>query len=64
MTMKSRKSKLCRMDSHIDLETFDIQKFAESLVRDGREGIKWERKKLEWILEEEAKQKRDQAQAA
>lgn len=64
MTMKSRKSKLRRMDSHIDLETFDIQKFAESLVRDGREGIKWERKKLEWILEEETKQKRDQAQAA
>ena len=52
------------MDSYIDLDTFDIQKFAESLVRDGREGIKWERKKLEWILEEEARQKEGESQEA
>lgn len=32
---------------------FDIQKFAENLVKAGREGVKWERKNLEWILEEE-----------
>jgi len=29
------------MDTHIDVEKFDIQKFAESLVRAGREGVKW-----------------------
>jgi hypothetical protein len=53
------------MDSHIDLETFDIQKFAESLVRDGSEGIKWERKKLEWILQEQAEEReKREAQAA
>jgi hypothetical protein len=34
----------------------DIQKFAEKLVRAGREGIAWEIKKLEWILEQKAKQ--------
>ena len=43
------------MDTPIDLEKFDIQKFAESLVTAGREGVKWERRKLEWILEEEKK---------
>jgi hypothetical protein len=31
---------------------FDIQKFAEKLVKAGREGVAWENKKLEWILEQ------------
>lgn len=43
------------MDTLIGSDQFDIQKFAESLVKDGREGVKWERKKLEWIREERAK---------
>jgi hypothetical protein len=30
----------------------DIQKFAEKLVKAGREGVAWENKKLEWILEQ------------
>jgi len=33
----------------------DLQKFAEKLVRAGREGVAWELKKLEWILEEKKK---------
>ena len=33
----------------------DIQKFAERLIKAGREGVAWERKKLEWILEEKKK---------
>jgi hypothetical protein len=49
------------MDTHIDVEKFDIQKFAESLVKAGREGVKWERKKLEWILEEEKKRNKSDA---
>jgi hypothetical protein len=44
------------MDTRVDVETFDIQKFAESLVKAGREGVKWERRKLEWIREEKATQ--------
>ena len=35
--------------------TVDIKKFAEKLVKAGREGVAWERKKLEWILEEKQK---------
>ncbi|MBS1821528.1 MAG: hypothetical protein JST61_06085 [Acidobacteria bacterium] len=52
------------MDALIDVEKFDIQKFAESLVKDGREGVKWERKKLEWILEEEKKRDKNKSDAA
>jgi hypothetical protein len=52
------------MDTRIDTEKFDIQKFAESLVRAGREGIKWERKKLEWIREERSKQSNAKSDAA
>ena len=39
------------MENWRDVETFDIEKFAESLERDCQEGVKWERRKLEWILE-------------
>ena len=52
------------MENWIDVETFDIKKFAESLVRDCQEGVKWERRKLEWILEEERKQAENKSQAA
>lgn len=34
----------------------DIQKFAEKLARAGREAVKWEHRKLQWILEEREKQ--------
>lgn len=42
------------MDTLIGSDNFDIQKFAESIVKDGSEGVKWERRKLEWIREERA----------
>jgi hypothetical protein len=48
----------------MDVEKFDIETFAESLVEAGREGVKWERKKLEWILEEEKKQDKTKSEAA
>ncbi len=40
----------------MDLKEIDIEKFAEKLVRAGREEVFWERKKLEWIREERAKE--------
>jgi hypothetical protein len=43
------------MINHIDVKTFDIEKFGEAIARDAREGVKWERRKLEWILEEKKK---------
>ena len=30
-----------------------LKAFAESLAKDANEAIKWERRKLEWIVEEE-----------
>jgi hypothetical protein len=51
------------MNTLIGSEKFDIQKFAESLVKAGREGVKWERKKLEWILEEEEEKKKDKTKS-
>lgn len=52
------------MGTQIDVETFDIKRFAESLVKDCQEGVKWERRKLEWILEEEKKQVEGKSEAA
>ena len=52
------------METWIDVETFDIKKFAESLVKDCQEGVKWERRKLEWILEEERQQAEKKSEAA
>jgi hypothetical protein len=52
------------MENWIDVDTFDIKKFAESLVKDCQEGVKWERRKLEWILEEEKKQAAEQKEVA
>ncbi len=43
--------------------TVDVKKFAEKLVKAGREGVAWERKKLEWILEEQ-KKKAEKSNAA
>jgi hypothetical protein len=42
----------------------DIQKFAEKLVKAGREGVAWELKKLEWIREEKAKKAKAKSEAA
>jgi hypothetical protein len=47
------------MDSQVD-----IQKFAEKLVKAGREGVAWERKKLEWILEQQRKKATETSNAA
>ena len=44
------------MGNGIELEDLDILKFARAVERDCQEGVKWERRKLEWILEEERKQ--------
>ena len=52
------------MGTQIDVEKFDIKKFAESLVKAGRESVEWERRKLEWLLEEEKKQDKTKSDAA
>ena len=53
------------MASYIDMETFDIEKFGDSLAKAAREAVKWERRKLEWILEEKEKpQSKDKKEAA
>jgi hypothetical protein len=52
------------MENWIDVETFDIKKFAESLVKDCQEGVKWERRKLEWIREERARDTKANGQVA
>lgn len=44
------------METYIDVKTFDIERFAKALVKDAQEGVKWERRKLQWILEEEKAQ--------
>ena len=40
------------MEKDIELGTFDIEKFGESLAKAARETVKWEIRKLHWILEE------------
>jgi hypothetical protein len=52
------------MENWLDLEKLDVMRFARSIERDCQEGVKWERRKLQWILEEEqqsAEAKRDTA---
>ena len=44
------------MANYIDVDTFDIEKFGNSIAKAAREAVKWERRKLEWILEEKGKQ--------
>jgi hypothetical protein len=53
------RSSISGMDAQID-----IQKFAEKLVKAGREGVAWEQKKLEWIREEKAKKGKSTSEAA
>lgn len=43
---------------------FDIERFAEKLARVGREAVLWERRKLQWILEEQASQEPHQNREA
>lgn len=52
------------MGNGIDLESLDIMKFARSIERDCQEGVKWERRKLQWILEEEADKRSKERSAA
>ena len=52
------------MSTYFNPKSFDIQKFAESLVKAGREGVRWERKKLEWIREEKLKDSKKKSNAA
>ncbi len=58
------RSRLLVTDTLIGFENFNIKKFAESLAKAGRKGVKWERRKLEWILEEEKKQEQANSDAA
>jgi len=43
------------MATWTDLEKLDVLKFARSIEKDCQEGVKWEIRKLEWILEDERK---------
>ena len=52
------------METLVNDPNFNLEKFAESLAKDGREGVKWERRKLEWILEDEKAKKEAQSEAA
>jgi hypothetical protein len=52
------------MENWLDLEKLDVMKLARSIERDCQEGVKWERRKLEWILEEERKQAEAKREAA
>ncbi len=52
------------MKRDFDIEQFDIKKFAENLAKAGREGVKWENRKLEWIRQEKAKQALTKSQVA
>ncbi len=52
------------MGNGIELETLDVLRFARSIERDCQEGVKWEQRKLEWILEEERKRNNQQENKA
>ena len=52
------------MGSLVSDEKFDLEKFAKSLVESGREAIKWENRKLEWIVEEKRKESDTHSEAA
>ena len=52
------------MSTSTNPEKLDIKRFAESLVKAGREGVKWERRKLEWIREEKDRQAKAKSDAA
>ena len=44
------------MGNIVDLNEAELLNLARAIERDCQEGVKWERRKLEWILEEEHKQ--------
>ena len=48
----------------IGTDAFDLRKFAEALEKNCQEGVKWERRKLEWIIEEEKLAAENQKAAA
>ena len=50
---KRKRSKIRSMDNFIYGENLDIEKFADGLAKLARESVKWERRKLEWIVAEE-----------
>lgn len=58
------KSKIQAMENWVDLDKLDVMKFARSIERDCQEAVKWERRKLEWILEEERQQNKSPSEAA
>jgi hypothetical protein len=60
---RTTRSRITAMETLVNDPNFDLERFAESLAKDGREGVKWERRKLEWILEEEKQQQEQQAGA-
>ena len=41
------------MEYLVNHPDFDIQRFAEKLARAGSEAVRWEQRKLQWILEEQ-----------
>ena len=43
------------MGNGLELDQLDLLKFARAIERDCQEGVKWERRKLAWILEEESR---------
>ena len=43
------------MDDFTDFEKLDVMKWARSIEKDCQEGVKWEIRKLEWILEDKRK---------
>ena len=49
------RSRLAAMDNFTDFDKLDVMKWARSIEKDCQEGVKWEIRKLEWILEEERK---------
>lgn len=52
------------MGNGIDLENLDFLKFARSIERDCQEGVKWQRRKHEWLHEEEAQKNEGKSEAA
>ena len=51
------------MGNGLELERLDLLKFARSIERDCQEGVKWEHRKLQWILEEEQQQLEEKSKA-
>ena len=40
------------MPDQVDVETFDLERYAESLAKAAQEGVRWEIRKLEWMRED------------